>query len=136
MRVMVEKRMQSTAQRVEELALISVGRGVGFAALAIGTFMIGMSADIMACVKSGGILTLITSLILWMRAVQAPRRDYRRTEVWIMMEPQDRPNSVIAQVLIGETLRRTYMTFAVNIALVSAGLLFTSLMISASGIAR
>jgi hypothetical protein len=123
-------------QKVEELALISVSRAVGFAALAIGTTMIGLSADIMNCLKAGGILTLMTSLILLMKGLRAPQRDYKRTEVWIMMAPDDRPNAAVAQGVIGEVLKRTYLTFAFHLAIVSSGLLLLAMAFSLTGAVR
>ena len=50
--------------RLQQLAWLSVARGCGFAALAIFTFMIGLSGDMPAAFKAGGILTLIVSLVL------------------------------------------------------------------------
>ena len=123
-------------RRLEELAVISVGRGVGFAALAIATFMIGLSADLLACLQAGGILSLITCFTLLLKALRAPRQHYKRTEVWIMMNPEERPHSAVAQDLIGETLRRTYLNFAMHAALVAGGLLFLSLMVQAAAVIR
>jgi hypothetical protein len=123
-------------QKVEELALISVSRAVGFAALAIGTMMIGLSSDLLNCLKAGGILTLMTSLILLMKGLRAPQRDYKRTEVWIMMSPDDRPNATVAQGVIGEVLKRTYLTFALHLAIVSGGLLLLATVFSLSGALR
>jgi hypothetical protein len=119
-------------QKVEELALISVARGVGFAALAIATLMLGLSADLLTCLKAGGILTLVTSLILLMRGLRAPQRDYKRTEVWIMLEPEERPSAAIAQDMIGDALKRTYLNFALHAACISGGLLLLALIISLS----
>lgn len=119
-------------QKAEELALISVSRAVGFAALAIGTLMIGLSADLLNCLKAGGILTLMTSLILLMKGLRAPQRDYRRTEVWIMMSPDDRPSAAVAQGVIGEALKRTYLTFALHLAAVSGGLFLLATAFSVS----
>jgi hypothetical protein len=116
--------------KVEELALISVGRAVGFAALGIGTLMLGLSSDLLSCLKAGGILSLVTSLTLLMKAYRAPVKDYKRTEVWIMMEPIDRPSATIAQNVIGDVLKRTYLTFALHAAYVAGGLLFLSTLIS------
>ena len=67
--------------RPEEAAWVSVARGCGFAALAIVTFMFGMAGNIPGAFKAGGILTLITSLILLFRGWQAPSKPYKRTEV-------------------------------------------------------
>jgi hypothetical protein len=123
-------------ERVNALALLSVGRAVGFAALGIGTFMLGLSADLLTCLRAGGILTLITSLTLLMRGLQAPRRNYKRTEVWIMMDPEERPNAAIAQDIIGDALKRTYLNFALHSALVSGGLLFLSLLMQGAAAMR
>jgi hypothetical protein len=132
---MVQVRLHADAiamQKVEELALISVSRAVGFAALAIGTLMVGLSSDLLNCLKAGGILTLITSLVLVMKGVKAPQRDYKRTEVWIMMNPDDRPSANVAQEMIGEALRRIYFTFALHAAFISGGLLLLAMAFSLS----
>jgi len=115
--------------RLEEAAWVSVARGCGFAALAIVTFMFGMSGNMPAALQAGGILTLITSLILLIKGWKAPNLPYKRTEVWMMLEPESRPNAALAQMLIGETLKRIYLTFALHAALLAAGLLLLSLLI-------
>lgn len=116
--------------KVEELALISVARGVGFAALAIATLMLGLSSDLQTSLKAGGILTLITSLTLLMKGLMAPQRDYKRTEVWIMLDPNDRPSAALAQDLIGDALKRTYLNFARHAALISGGLLLLAMVLN------
>jgi hypothetical protein len=121
-------------QKVEELALISVGRGVGFAALGIGMLMLGLSADLLSCLQAGGILTLLTSLILLMKGFRAPQKDYKRTEVWIMLSPAERPSATVAQGMIGEVLKRTYLTFAFHAALISGGLLVLATLLSLAAI--
>jgi hypothetical protein len=116
--------------RVQELAWISVARGCGFAALAIFTFMIGLSGDMAAAFKAGGILTLIASLVLLVKGWQAPARPYKRTEVWVMLQPDERPHAALAQTLIGETLRRTYMMFALHSAMLAGGFFAASLLLA------
>ena len=123
-------------QKVEELALISVGRGVGFAALAIGTLMLGLSADLLNCLKAGGILSLITSLTLLMKGYRAPLKDYKRTEVWIMMTPAERQSLAREHRMIGEVLKRTYLTFALHTAFISGGLLVIAALLSLSAVTR
>lgn len=113
--------------RVQQLAWVSVARGCGFAALAIFTFMIGLSGDVPAAFKAGGILTLITSLVLLVKGWQAPGRPYKHTEVWVMLQPDERPHAALAQTLIGETLRRTYMMFALHSAMLAGGFFVMSL---------
>lgn len=115
--------------RLEEAAWVSLARGCGFAALAIVTFMFGMAGNIPSAFKAGGILTLITSLILLFRGWQAPSKPYKRTEVWMMLEPEDRPQAALAQTIIGETLKQTYLTFALHSALIAGGMLLLSLLL-------
>lgn len=117
--------------RVQEVAWVSVGRGCGFAALAIATFMFGMSGDMPVAFKAGGILTLVTSLVLVIRAWHAPNRPYKRTEVWLLLEPQHRPRDALAQTLIGETLRQTYLSFALHSALIATCMFAMSLLLGA-----
>jgi hypothetical protein len=119
-------------QKIEELALLSVGRGVGFAALAIATFMIGLSSDLAMSLKAGGILSLITSMTLLAKGLRAPRHHYKHTELWVLLSPADRPEAHVAQNLIGDALRRTYFNFAFHAALVAGGLLFLSLLLTAA----
>ena len=117
-------------RRLQEVAWVSIARACGFAALAIGTFMFGLSGDALMSFRAGGILTLITSLILLVRGLQAPTRPYKRTEVWLMLEPKDRPQAALAQTVIGETLKHTYLTFALHSALIAGGMLLLSLLLA------
>jgi hypothetical protein len=116
-------------RRIERLAEISVARGCGFAGLAIFTFMVGLLGYPKLAFQSGGILTLIACLVLLGRGLQAPSRPYNRTEVWIMLEPGDRPRSVTAQKVIGVALREVYLRFALYAACLSVLLLFASALV-------
>jgi hypothetical protein len=110
-------------QRIEQTAHMSVARACGFAALAIATFMVGLSGDVATSLKAGGILSLVTSAILLLKAWHAAQRPYKHTEVWLMLAPQDRPNSAIAQQIISTVLRETFLYFALHAALSAAMLL-------------
>ena len=117
-------------RRLQQMAWLSIARACGFAALAIGTLMFGLSGNVLMSFRTGGILTLITSLILLVRGLQAPTRPYKRTEVWLMLEPEDRPQAALAQTVIGETLKQTYLTFALHSALIAGGMLLLSLLLA------
>ena len=117
-------------RRLQQMAWLSIARACGFAALAIGTLMFGLSGNVLMSFRTGGILTLITSLILLVRGLQAPTRPYKRTEVWMMLEPEDRPQAALAQTVIGETLKQTYLTFALHSALIAGGMLLLSLLLA------
>ena len=116
--------------RLQQMAWVSIARACGFAGLAIVTLMFGLSGDLLMSLRAGGILTLITSLVLLVRGLQAPNRPYKRTEVWLMLEPEDRPQAALAQTLIGETLKHTYLTFAFHSALIAGGMLLLSLLLA------
>jgi hypothetical protein len=120
-------------QRLQELAWVSVARGCGFTALAIVTFMIGLAGNVPVSLKAGGILCLITSIVLLTRAYQAPNRPYKRTELWLMLEPENRPQAAMAQTLIGEALKQVYLTFAFHAALIAGGMLTVALLLGLIG---
>lgn len=110
-------------QRIERVAHLSVARACGFGALAILTFMVGLSGDMGSSLKAGGILALVMCLVLLLKAWHATRRSYKHTEVWLMLAPQDRPHSTIAQQVISTVLRETFLYFAMHSAFASILLL-------------
>jgi hypothetical protein len=116
--------------RLQQMAWVSIARACGFAGLGIATLMFGLSGNLPMSFRAGGILTLITSLVLLIRGLQAPNRPYKRTEVWLMLQPEDRPQAALAQTLIGETLKHTYLTFAFHSALIAGAMLFLSLLLA------
>lgn len=110
-------------QRIEQVAQVSVARACGFGALAILTFMVGLAGDVTSCLKAGGILSLMMCLVLLVKARYATARSYKHTETWLMLAPQDRPHSAIAQQVIGTVLRETFLSFAMHAAFASMLLL-------------
>jgi hypothetical protein len=109
--------------RIEHAAKVSVARACGFAALAIFTFMVGLSADMAAAFRTGGLLSLVVCIVLLIKARHAATKSYKSTEVWVMLDPQERPHSAIAQQIIGTVLRETFLYFAQHAAFASALLL-------------
>lgn len=116
-------------QTIEDLAAFSVARGCGFAALGIFTFMVGMMSEPRLALATGGILTLITALVLFARAAHALQRPFKRTELWILLKPAERPRPDIAQQIIGNALRDAYLRFAMQSAWLSVALLNASLIV-------
>lgn len=113
-------------ERLEDLAEFSVGRACGFVAIGIGTFMIGLYGNMAMASAVGGILTLVTCLVLIVRALAAPSQPYKRTELWLMLRPEERPRPEIAQEVIGTVLRDTYFRFARLSAQLASSLLLLS----------
>lgn len=119
--------------RIENLAEISVGRGCGFAAIGIATFMVGMSAQLALAFKAGGIAMLIMCFVLVLKAWRAETSPYKRTEVWVMLAKDDRPQAAVAQKLIGKTLRRVYLRYALRTGALAATLLTGSIILAVTG---
>jgi hypothetical protein len=110
-------------QRIEEAAALSVARACGFAGIAIATFVVGLSGDMVLAFRAGGMLALLTALVLLLKARWAPRQHYKTTEVWLLLPPPERPQEVIAQQIIGTVMRETYLRFALHAALFALAML-------------
>lgn len=106
-------------EKLRSFAFISVARGSGFALLAIFCVMAGAAFDVAVSFFAGGILSLITSLILCLKALKALATPYKRTELWLMLEPEDRPHAKVAQRIIGTVLESLFYRFATNFALLA-----------------
>lgn len=98
--------------RVEYLADLSVGRACGFGAMGVVMSMLGLSADPLMCVRVGAFLTVVMGLVLALFAYRAPYRDYRRTELWVLLDKgRDLPPGYPAATLC-QVLRETYTRYA------------------------
>jgi hypothetical protein len=105
-------------------------RACGFGSLAIFCVMIGMSFDPLMAFKAGGFLTTVMSGILVLKAYEARTKPYRRTEMWLYLPKDQRPQETYAQWACATVLRETYLTFArwtagISIALWSIALFFS-----------
>lgn len=119
------------AASIEQLAVLSVARGCGFAALGAVCTMAGLSFDPPLAMRVGGVIALMTTFILLLKAARAGAKPYRDTELWIMIDRDARPPAAIAQLVIGATRRGVLYRFAYYSAAISAGMLGLSLLMSA-----
>ena len=111
----------SPVDRIGACARISLLRAIGFATLAIGTTVTALSWDPPLALMTGAALTAMTAAVLFYKGATAPTRDYRRTEVWIMLDKQhglaeDRAQQIIGGVL--GALYRRYGGYALAVAVV------------------
>lgn len=98
--------------RIEYLADITVRRGCGFAFLAIATVMLGLSYDLLLCLKSGAILEALHGAVLALFAHNAPKWNHRSTELWALLNKgADLPANYPPEQLL-EVLRKTYLRYA------------------------
>lgn len=108
--------------RIEYLADLTVKRGCGFALLAIATVMMGLSYDLVLCLKSGAILEALHGSVLGVFAYNAPRRNHRSTELWILLNKgADLPANYPPEQLL-EVLRKTYIRYAELAAMAALGM--------------
>jgi hypothetical protein len=104
---------------MRQVAYVTVLRACGFGSLAIFCFMVGLSFAPRVAFQAGGILTLLMTGVLLLKAVEARWKPYRRTEMWLYLNEHDRPPPADAQNLTSAVLRETYLTFAMWTALVA-----------------
>jgi hypothetical protein len=64
--------------------------------------------------------------VLLLKAWLARLRSYKSTEVWLMLSPQERPDSAIAQHVIGTALCDTCLRFALLASRVAIWLLLAA----------
>jgi hypothetical protein len=102
--------------RVRHFAEVSIRRACGFGFVAIGTMMVGMAWDIPLAVKSGAVLVSFMAAVLWWKAHQAPTRNYRDTEVFLLMDRRHDFPEARAQQVFGSVLRDCYLRHATYIA--------------------
>ena len=98
--------------RIRQLAELSVRRACGFAALAIVTFMVGLSADPIVALKAGAVSSTLLGFVLFIKSIRSQQTDYRRTELWILLDRRhDLPEAHAARVITG-VLREVYLRYA------------------------
>lgn len=107
-------------ERIRVLAVLSVRRACAFAALAIVTVMFALVADPLLSLRSGAILTTFAAAVLYWRGLQAPRRNHRHTELWILLDGATNPPDSHMGRVINNTLREVYLWHAERAAIIAA----------------
>jgi hypothetical protein len=107
---------------VERAAEQSVARGVGFGALAVALVVAGLAGYPQLALRSGAALALLMWAVLRLKALRARRHPYKRTEVWLLLEPRPNWPAEVAQRLIGEALQRTLERYARLVLVAAIGL--------------
>ncbi|HZB38898.1 MAG TPA: ComEC/Rec2 family competence protein [Beijerinckiaceae bacterium] len=97
---------------MRRVAFETVLRACGFASLAIFCVMIGLSFEPRAAFQAGGMLTLLMTAILMLKAYEARSKNHRRTELWLYLSEEQRPPEAEAQRACSAVLQETYLTFA------------------------
>ena len=101
-----------TYDDIRRYAELSVRRGCGFALIAIVTAMVGFSSEPWIAVRSGAVFVLIAAVVLFWKGWTARSRNYRHTEVWLMIEDAPALPRERLQTMIGGALAEVYFSHA------------------------
>ena len=115
-------------EAMRQVAYATVLRACGFGSLAIFCFMVGLSFAPRVAFQTGGALTLLMTGILFIKAIEARWKPYRRTEMWLYLPQEHRPPAATAQQVTSAVLRETYLTFAMWTSLVAIAMLALALL--------
>jgi hypothetical protein len=116
--------------KIENAALVSVLRGVGFAGLGIAVTVAGLAFDPVLALRSGATLTLVVAAVLALKAIRAPQTPYKRTEVWTLLDPRPALPPARAQALIADARRRVLERYARHAAIAATGLWLASFVLA------
>ena len=122
-------------EEMRKAAFSSVARACGFGVLAIVCVMMGMSGP-KTMFQAGGLLTLMMTFILILKARYALTQNYKRTEMWIMLPKDFRPPEKYAQWAASTVLRDAYFTFALYTVMISISMWLIALSFSLTGFSR
>ena len=106
-------------ERIHHCARLVLLRALGFSTLAIGTLMVGLSWDLGLSLAVGATLTALLAVLLLYKGLAAPAADYRRTELWLLLDGRHGLAEDRAQAVIGGLLGRLYRQCA-EYALIAA----------------
>jgi len=118
---------------MRRIAFETVLRACGFGSLAIFCVMIGLSFQPRAAFQAGGMLTLLMTAILMLKAYEARTKNYRSTEMWLYLPKEQRPPEPYAQRACSTVMQETYLTCARWAASLAVAMGVLALLFSLSG---
>jgi hypothetical protein len=116
-------------EKIEHLTAISVARGVGFGALTIICFMVGFASSPVNVLRAGGFGSLLICMVLYIKGLNCSPQDYRRTEVWIMLDKHEREPADVAAVMISNARRTALLRWAQGAAWAAASMLSVAVLL-------
>lgn len=125
--------MEWFVDALQRIAYEIVLRACGFGCLAIFCVMMGLSFMPRVAFQAGGVLTMIMTGILVMKAKEARSKDHRHTEMWLYLPKEQRPATSFAQQAVSAVMRETYLTFARWTAALAVAMWAGALVFSAAG---
>lgn len=115
-------------ERIRYFADVSIRRGCGFALVGIWTATVGMAFDPTLAVRAAALMLTLMGVILVAKGHRAPVRNYRRTELWVLLDkrcglPPERAQAVLGGVLKDRYLWHADMTLIFALVLWAVALL-------------
>jgi hypothetical protein len=117
--------------RLAQFAFSLTLRDASFVALAAFTLMVGFSFDPPLALVIGAHVALIFSLFLLYRVTVLTDERMKRTELWRVLEPHERPRGDFALVLAHDRLEEVLLRFSKTAAGVACTLFSLSIGMSA-----
>ena len=109
-------------EQIRHYADLSIRRACGFGFLGIATAMVGVYTDILLAMRLAATGVTLMGTVLLLMGLRAPRRNYRKTEVWIMLDRRHNLPEARAQEVFGNILRERYMWHATLVAIAALAL--------------
>ncbi|HWP24811.1 MAG TPA: hypothetical protein VNL39_00520 [Xanthobacteraceae bacterium] len=119
---------------IRRIAFETTLRGCGFGFLAIFIIMVGLSYWPGHAFRAGGILMLLMTAILLLKAREALRKPYRSTEMWLYVPKDHRFPEAYAQWAFSTVLNETYLQFAYWTSAISVVMWILTLGFSVAGL--
>ena len=110
---------------IRQVAGVLVGRHFRFASLAIMLVSVVRMDDPFVALTAGGLLNLALGAVMAMLAINARRRDFRRTDLWRAVSDRLRLPAHAAERMVIEALCWAYWRFARTAA--ASGALFVTM---------
>jgi hypothetical protein len=112
------------------LAVFTLARDASFVALAAGTLMVAFSFAPPIAFGIAAKIALIFSIVLLLRALLLTRERLQQSEVWRVLEPEERPRGEAEQEWAREQLKELLLRSAKTAAAFAATLYTSSLLTS------
>jgi hypothetical protein len=121
-------------QEMRRVAFQTVQRACLFGSLAIFCVMVGTSFEPRLAFQTGGTLTTLMAAVLSYKAREALTKDYKKTEMWLLLPKDFRPPEAYAQWASSTILRDTYLTFALWTSAIAIAMWAIALLFSLFGV--
>ncbi len=95
-------------ETIRRLADLSIRRGCGFVLLGTACIMVGFAHDFAASIKAAAVVVGMAGIVMLGKGMNAQRRPYRDTELWLLLEPRPAPSDPVVQRKIGQVLTERY----------------------------